>query len=86
MNIPKLAKGGIVDIPSPIIGFSTTIRHKELIEPLDKKYIRIYSRTKKRRIKKKQAKKSLVLQVYQYCALNKTPKEDIKICIGGKEI
>lgn len=84
MQIPKLAKGGIIDGFSPIIGFP--IKNKELVEPLDKKYINIYNRTKKRRIKKKQVKKSLFLQMYQFCGLSNIAKEDIKICIGGNEI
>ncbi len=84
MNIPRLANGGIIDTFSPIVEFP--MRNKELIEPLNKKYIAIYNRTRKRRIKKKQVKKSLFLQMYQFCGLSNIAKKDIKICVGGKEI
>lgn len=58
MKILKLANGGIIN--TPII--SEYENEKEYIIPLEDKAYKIYYRTKNRRIKKKQLKKSWRLQ------------------------
>lgn len=79
-RIPRMAIGGIVNDNSLFFNDREfPIRTKELIEPLDKKYIRIYYRTKKRRIKKKQLKKSLFLQMVTKCGLSNIHKVEVKI-------
>lgn len=55
MQIPKLAKGGIVDDGLPILGEEY---EKDYVFPLHDKYYTIYKRTKNRRIKKKNMRKS----------------------------
>lgn len=80
-RIPRMAKGGIVNDNSLFFNVGKfPIRTKELVEPLDKKYVRIYYRTKNRRIKKKQLKKSLFLQIVTKCGLGNIHKVEVKIC------
>jgi hypothetical protein len=83
MNIPKLAKGGMINNQLPIIGER---KGKNLFRD---KYYEIYKRTKNRRIKKKQLKKSWTLKMQNAMKpfideMNKV--EEITLHIGNKVI
>lgn len=83
MNIPKLAKGGIVNNQLPFIAKE---KGKNLFED---KYYEIYKRTKNRRIKKKQLKKSWTLKMQNAMKpfINETNKvQEITLRIGDKVI
>lgn len=58
MNIPKLAKGGIIENNLPLYG-----EKFEFVFPLNDKYYAIYKRTKNKRIKKKNLKKFFRAQI-----------------------
>ena len=83
MNIPKLAKGGMINNHLLIIEES---KGKNLFRD---KYYEIYKRTKNRRIKKKQLKKSWILKMQNVMKpfideMNKV--EEITLHIGNKVI
>ena len=83
MNIPKLAKGGIVNNQLPFIAKE---KGKNLFKD---KYYEIYKRTKNQRIKKKQLKKSWTLKMQNAMKpfideMNKV--EEITLHIGDKVI
>lgn len=62
---------------------------QELVIPINMKEIRIYHRTKKRRIKKKQMKKAPIIEVHnqilKYVGLAKNIKK-FEIYVDGKKI
>lgn len=80
----KLAKGGIVDTDTLFVAGEHI--NKPCI--IADKYYKIYKRTKNRRIKKKQEKKSFMLQIIKSID-NETQyiKQPItiKVFVGGKE-
>ena len=87
MNIPKLAKGGIVNNNLALIGEE---KGKSIV-PLKDKYYEIYKRTKNRRIKKKQLKKSWKLKWYNSDVFKEINNQlsntkEITIHIGDKII
>lgn len=80
-KIPKFAKGGIITTP-PTFYIGDTDKDSDTIaipccKPIDKYYV-IYKRTKKARIKKKNAKKSWTLRLKKELEKAKT----ITITIG----
>ena len=83
MNIPKLAKGGMINNQLPFIAKE---KKKNLFRD---KYYEIYKRTKNRRIKKKQLKKSWTLKMQKAMEpfINEMNKvEEITLHIGNKVI
>ena len=87
MNIPKLAKGGIIYESPFILGDYDREYAIPLIDPLQ--YLKIYRRTKNRRIKKKALKKCPMLylqkQIEKSVGLGSNMKS-FEINIGGREI
>lgn len=87
LNIPKLAKGGIIQ---DNMLFSVSERKKPIVDIINKKYFNIYNKTKNRRIKKKQIKKCPILQLKleleEYVCLGNCYNKDIKICINDRQI
>lgn len=88
MNIPKLAKGGIVSRNPFILGIKDT----ECVIPLQidsPKYLKIYHKTKNRRIKKKALKKCPMLSLskkIEKCIGISENMKTFKINIGDREI
>lgn len=80
MKIPKLANGGVINNKLPLIGKD---KGKSLFKD---KYYEIYKRTKNRRIKKKQLKKSWILKSHMIIEECIMPIDKLHIFIGGKEI
>lgn len=82
MIIPKLANGGIIKKDSLFVAKE---KGKDLF--YDKYYV-IYKRTKNRRIKKKQLKKSWILKAQKQFeqVMPKIDFNNLQIFIGGKEI
>ena len=80
LQIPKLARGGIIDNKVPFIGEK---RGKGLF---DNKCIKIYKHTKNRRIKKKQIKKCPMLKTNLLIAEYILPINKLKIFVGNKEM
>lgn len=88
---PTLATDGIITNKLPAIGESVDnhlYSDRELVIPLKDKYCKIYKRTKNRRIKNKQIKKSPVLRFRKEInnLMSKTITNEITICIGDKVI
>lgn len=89
MQIPKLAKGGIVsnNLLFDNNWFLAREKGKDLFFD---KYYEIYKRTKNRRIKKKQEKKSWKLKfqkgILACKIIDSINVNDIKVCINGRQI
>lgn len=87
MKIPKLAKGGIINNDSAFIGEG---KGKPVV-PLKDKYYEIYKRTKNKRIKKKQLKKSWKLQWFNSPVFKEindmfSKMDKVEINVGGRTI
>lgn len=82
MKIPKLANGGIVQTNSLFVGKK---KGKDLF--YDKYYV-IYKRTKNRRIKKKQLKRSWTLKLQKQFEpiTSKIDFNNLHFFINGKEV
>ena len=58
----------------------------EYIVPLGLKHIKIYDRTKKKRIKKKCLKKAPIIAIREEIIKHLCNEKDIKVYIGGEKI
>ncbi len=89
MQIPKLAKGGIVS-DNLLFDNNWFLAREKGKDLFFDKYYEIYRRTKNRRIKKKQEKKSWKLKFQKgilMCKLiDSIDVDNIKVCINGKVI
>ena len=89
MQIPKLAKGGIVSDNLLFDNNWFLAREKGSSLWYDK-YYEIYRRTKNRRIKKKQEKKSWKLKfqkgILACKIIDSIDVDNIKVCINGRQI
>ncbi len=81
MQIPKLARGGVINN-----FFSAVWEKEEIIFPLHDKYYKIYHKTKSKRIKKKQMKKSLLLSAEFFMKQQLKNVGISNILIDGKNI
>lgn len=82
MMIPKLAKGGIIKNNCSCICDEF---NPEFVSPLNDKYYKIYKRTKNRRIKKKNIKKSFKAMIEENLkSFNK--RTGLSIVVNGVSI
>lgn len=79
--ITKLAKGGVIE--DIIYIFDPTL---EAVIPAGQKYYKIYKRTKNRRIKKKNAKKSLKAMIEIECKSFMKNVGISNLMINGEEL
>ena len=82
LQIPKLAKGGIITNCLPLICAG---EKGEKIYPLKDKYYQIYKHTKSKRIKKKQEKKSWTLKMKRLLD-NALGNSQVRIFVNDREI